>query len=104
MQTGNFDKPGKQAIGRRQVLKLAAAGAATAISPFGFHIARAQTAPLKIGFPVPLRGPYAIEASDQVRSAQLAIKEFNEAGGINGRLAELLVRDDKLNPGEAATR
>ncbi|MDB5657195.1 MAG: transporter substrate-binding protein, partial [Tardiphaga sp.] len=30
--------------------------------------------------------------------------EFNEGGGLNGRKAELLVRDDKLNPGEAATR
>ena len=32
------------------------------------------------------------------------MKEFNESGGFNGRMAELLVRDDKLNPGEAATR
>ncbi len=30
--------------------------------------------------------------------------KFNESGGLNGRKAELLVRDDKLNPGEAATR
>jgi branched-chain amino acid transport system substrate-binding protein len=34
----------------------------------------------------------------------VAVAEFNEAGGLNGRKAELLVRDDKLNPGEAATR
>jgi branched-chain amino acid transport system substrate-binding protein len=39
-----------------------------------------------------------------VRCAQLAIAEFNEAGGLDGRKAELLVRDDKLDPGEAATR
>ena len=39
-----------------------------------------------------------------MRAAELAIKDFNEAGGFNGRKAELLVRDDKLNPGEAATR
>ena len=102
--TGRPDKDIARALGRRQVLKLAAAGAAITVSPFGFNVARAQEAPVKIGFPVPITGPYAIEASDQVRSAQLAIKEFNEAGGINGRLAELLVRDDKLNPGEAATR
>lgn len=102
--TGRPDKDIARALGRRQVLKLAAAGAAITASPLGFNVARAQEAPVKIGFPVPLTGPYAIEASDQVRSAQLAIKEFNEAGGIHGRLAELLVRDDKLNPGEAATR
>jgi branched-chain amino acid transport system substrate-binding protein len=59
---------------------------------------------IKIGLPVPLTGPYGAEAKDQVRNAELAIKEFNDAGGLNGRKADLLVRDDKLNPGEAATR
>jgi branched-chain amino acid transport system substrate-binding protein len=80
------------------------AGVAAASSPFWINIARAQTGTIKIGFPVPLSGPYSAEAQDQVRCAQLAIKEFNDAGGFNGRMAELLVRDDKLNPGEAATR
>lgn len=64
----------------------------------------AQTVPIRIGLPVPLTGPYGAEAKDQVRNAELAIKEFNDAGGLNGRKAELLVRDDKLNPAEAATR
>lgn len=64
--------------------------------------ARAQT--IKIGLPVPLTGPYGAEAKDQVRNAELAVKEFNATGGLSGRKAELLVRDDKLNPGEAATR
>lgn len=59
---------------------------------------------IRIGLPVPLTGPYGAEAKDQVRNAELAVKEFNDAGGLNGRKAELLVRDDKLNPGEAATR
>ncbi|MDB5822982.1 MAG: ABC-type branched-chain amino acid transport system, periplasmic component [Herminiimonas sp.] len=80
------------------------AGVAAATSPLWINIARAQTGTIKIGFPVPLSGPYSAEAQDQVRCAQLAIKEFNDAGGFNGRMAELLVRDDKLNPGEAATR
>ncbi len=59
---------------------------------------------IRVGFPVPLTGPYGTEAQDQVRCAQLAVAEFNEAGGLNGQKAELLVRDDKLDPGEAATR
>lgn len=67
-------------------------------------IVRAQAETIKIGFPVPLTGPYGTEAQDQVRCAQLAVAEFNEAGGLNGQKAELLVRDDKLDPGEAATR
>ena len=67
-------------------------------------IVRAQQETIKIGFPVPLTGPYGTEAQDQVRCAQLAVTEFNEGGGLNGQKAELLERDDKLNPGEAATR
>jgi len=67
-------------------------------------VAYAQIPPIKIGLPVPLTGPYGAEAKDQVKNAELAVKEFNDAGGLNGRKAELLVRDDKLNPGEAATR
>jgi branched-chain amino acid transport system substrate-binding protein len=66
--------------------------------------AGAQTGPIRIGLPVPLTGPYGAEAQDQVRNAELAIREFNDAGGSAGRKAELLVRDDKLNPAEAATR
>ena len=88
---------------RRRVIVGAAAAAAS--SPFWFNIARAQTtAPIKIGFPTPLTGAFSAEAQDQSRAAELAIREFNETGGYNGRKAELLVRDDKLNAGEAATR
>jgi branched-chain amino acid transport system substrate-binding protein len=83
---------------------LIVAGTAISASPFLFNIARAQSAPIKIGFPVPLTGAFSAEAQDQVRAAEIAIKDFNEAGGLGGRKAELLVRDDKLNPGEAATR
>ena len=84
--------------------RLLAAGTAVAASPMIFNIARAQGAPIKIGFPVPLTGAFSAEAQDQVRAAEIAVKDFNEAGGFGGRKAELLVRDDKLNPGEAATR
>jgi branched-chain amino acid transport system substrate-binding protein len=91
-------------ISRRSLLGTAGAGALLAVSPFSINILRAQEPTIKIGFPVPLTGPYGTEAQDQVRAAEVAIAEFNEAGGLNGRKAELLVRDDKLNPGEAATR
>lgn len=86
---------------RRRVVLGAAAAAA---SPFWFNVARAQEVPIRIGFVVPLTGPYGTEAQDQVRCAEIAVKDFNDAGGFRGRKAELLVRDDKLNPGEAATR
>jgi branched-chain amino acid transport system substrate-binding protein len=91
-------------ISRRRLVATASAGAVLAASPFRINLLQAQEAPIKIGFPVPLTGPYGTEAQDQVRAAQLAIAQFNDAGGLNGRKAELVVRDDKLNPGEAATR
>ncbi len=85
--------------------KLITAGAvAAAGSPMLFNIVRAQGGPIKIGFPTPLTGAFSAEAQDQVRAAELAVKEFNAAGGYKGRMAELLVRDTKLNAGEAATR
>jgi branched-chain amino acid transport system substrate-binding protein len=91
-------------ISRRRLLTTVGASAALAASPFRVNLLQAQEAPIRIGFPVPLTGPYGTEAQDQVRAAQLAIAQFNDAGGLNGRKAELVVRDDKLNPGEAATR
>ncbi|MBP7063838.1 ABC transporter substrate-binding protein [Ferrovibrio sp.] len=100
----------KSGISRRRLLAASAGGAALAgfgpslFSPTRFNIARAQGGPIKIGFPTPLTGAFGAEAQDQVRAAEIAIKEFNDAGGFQGRMAELLVRDDKLNPGEAATR
>jgi branched-chain amino acid transport system substrate-binding protein len=95
---------GSNSISRRRLLTAASAGAVLAASPFRINLLQAQESTIKVGFPVPLTGPYGTEAQDQVRAAEVAIAEFNEGGGLNGRKAELLVRDDKLNPGEAATR
>ncbi len=95
---------GSSLITRRNLLTTASAGAVLAASPFRINLLQAQEATIKVGFPVPLTGPYGAEAQDQVRAAEVAIAEFNEGGGLNGRKAELLARDDKLNPGEAATR
>ncbi len=92
----------RTSLNRRRLLTV---GAAAAASPMLFNTVRAQgSGPIKIGFPTPLTGAFSAEAQDQVRAAELAVKEFNAAGGYKGRLVELLVRDDKLNPGEAATR
>jgi branched-chain amino acid transport system substrate-binding protein len=90
-------------ISRRQVT--AGLGGAAGLALIGMPwIARAQAENIRIGFPIPITGPFGAEAKDQARSAELAVKQFNDAGGLNGRKAELLVRDDKLNAGEAATR
>ncbi len=87
-------------LSRRRVLG-AGAGLMTLAMPF----VRAQAAtPIRIGFPTPLTGAYREEAQDQVRAARTAIAMFNDKGGLNGRMAELLVRDDQLDPGVAIAR
>lgn len=90
---------------RRKLLKVFAVGGSLALGGLTLsRLAQAQMETIRVGFPVPLTGAFAAEAQAVVRGAELAIKEFNDAGGMNGRKAELLVRDDKLNPQEAATR
>lgn len=91
----------RQKFSRRSVLAGVGAGASYLAMPW---IARAQDDTIRIGFPTPLTGPFAAEARDQMKCAALAVKQFNDRGGIKGRKIELLVRDDKLNGGEAATR
>ena len=99
-----FDKA-SGGLTRRSVIKAGLGGASFALAaPAYLRYARAQDGPIRIGMPVPLSGPYSTEAQDQVRCAEIAVAQFNEAGGLNGRMAELLVRDDRLDPGEAATR
>ena len=88
-------------LSRRNAVLGLGAGAALLAMP---RIGRAQDDTIRIGFPTPLTGPFAAEAQDQVKSAQLAVKLVNDKGGVAGRKVELLVRDDKLNAGEAATR
>ena len=98
-------KTTKKGISRRSVIKSAVAGAAfAATGPALFNIARADGHAIKIGMPVPLTGPYGKESQEQARCAQIAVDQFNAAGGLNGRMAELLPRDTKLKAGEAATR
>ncbi|MGH8809477.1 MAG: ABC transporter substrate-binding protein [Noviherbaspirillum sp.] len=90
---------------RRKVLRSLAAGGTLVLGGAALpSLVRAQSDTVGVGFPVPLTGAFAAEAQAVVRGAELAIKEFNDAGGLGGRKAELLVRDDKLNPQEAATR
>jgi branched-chain amino acid transport system substrate-binding protein len=86
-------------IGRRKVLKTAVALAG---APFLFNSAHAQNQTIKIGFPSAVTGAFSVEVSDQIKAAQLAVKQFNDAGGLNGRRAELLVRDDRLSVDQAA--
>jgi branched-chain amino acid transport system substrate-binding protein len=55
-----------------------------------------------IGWVAPLTGTAANEGQQLFDGASLAIKEINDAGGIDGRLLVLEPQDDKSDPKEAA--
>jgi branched-chain amino acid transport system substrate-binding protein len=84
---------------RRSALALAAALLPVA----GLHPALAQSgAPIKIGVLIALSGPAAAYGAEERRAIEAATEQVNAAGGINGRKIELVVRDTKTNPTEAA--
>jgi branched-chain amino acid transport system substrate-binding protein len=87
---------------RRRFLATSTAAAATLGLPVAL---RAQsTDPIKIGFPLPLTGPFGALAQDQQRGATLAMEELNARGGVLGRKVEVLFRDDQLKPATGAQR
>ena len=58
---------------------------------------------IKIGLYATITGPNALAGEMAEKGARLAIKEVNEAGGVNGQMLELVVYDDKSTP-EGAVR
>jgi urea transport system substrate-binding protein len=59
----------------------------------GDGAAEESTEPIKIGAPVDLSGVFAVYGEQQKQAAELAVKEINEAGGINGRQVEIVFAD-----------
>lgn len=89
-------------LDRRSVLKgVGAVAAATAVTGFPY-IAKAQNNPIRVGMPTILSGRVAILGETSRAAARLAVQRFNDAGGLNGRPIELVVRDSRGQPDEAA--
>jgi len=64
--------------------------------------AQEDMSPIKIGFLGPLTGDLASIGQDALKGAELAVEEINAAGGINGRMLELVAEDGKCNPKDAS--
>ncbi len=86
-------------VGRRGVIVGALAGATALSIP---HVAGAQAKVIRVGMPTILSGRVAILGTSSRTAVQLAFKEINDAGGIAGRMLELVDRDSKGRPDEAA--
>jgi branched-chain amino acid transport system substrate-binding protein len=99
-----MDKP-KGGVSRRDVLKggsaLAGIAATTTITGFP-NIANAEANTIRIGMPTILSGRVAILGESSRNAVKLAVKRFNDAGGVNGRKIEMVFRDSKGKPDEAA--
>lgn len=57
--------------------------------------------PILIGFPMILSGGGALFGQPAVKGAEMAVKEYNDKGGVLGRPLKLIVRDSKNTPQEA---
>ncbi|APB31493.1 ABC transporter substrate-binding protein [Vagococcus teuberi] len=58
---------------------------------------------VKIGLNMELSGAAAGYGNQEKEGAELAVKEINEAGGINGKKIDLVIKDNKSDTAEAAT-
>ncbi len=62
-----------------------------------------ETGPIKIGFIAPLSGDVAIYGSASQGGVVIAAEEINAAGGINGRMIEVIYEDSMCDGKEAST-
>ena len=90
-----------RSVGRRRLLK--AAGATAAAGVIGMPaIVKGQSGTIKIGVPTIQSGRVALVGQTSVAGLRSVFDKVNEAGGINGRKIEMVVRDSKGAPQEAA--
>ena len=88
--------------GRRSTLKTGAVLGAAAIAGFPM-IARGQgRQPIKIGMPTILSGRVAQLGVSSRNAVMMEVEKFNAAGGLDGRPIEVIVRDSRGVPAEAA--
>jgi branched-chain amino acid transport system substrate-binding protein len=61
-----------------------------------------EAGPIKIGLAAPMSGDAAAYGEIISYGALMKIEEINNAGGINGRMLELVIGDERCDPKEAA--
>ncbi|MGQ0662217.1 MAG: ABC transporter substrate-binding protein [Pseudomonadota bacterium] len=102
MRKNTNSKPSTVPVGRRQVLTTAAAAAA--MGGLGFPaLVSAQPATIRIGHLTPRTGFLGQLGDYGVKGTEMAVDEFNAAGGVLGRKVELIA-EDSVNPGVAVTK
>lgn len=108
-QSPTGDKPDTTATSRRALLKHSSLalvgaglyGAAPFMGPWKHNHAWAQTGqkkPLTIGLTMDASGLYAASGAEERLGAMMAIKEFNDKGGVLGRRIEAIHIDTETTP------
>jgi branched-chain amino acid transport system substrate-binding protein len=91
-----------KAAPRKRRAFIQAAGALSAAG-LGFpFVSRAQDKPIKIGVPTILSGRVAQLGISSRNAIMIEVEKFNAAGGLGGRKIEIVTRDSKGKPDEAA--
>jgi branched-chain amino acid transport system substrate-binding protein len=85
-------------ITRRNALLGSAAAAAAIGHPY---VARAQASPIRIGALCSMSGPLSAPGIAAEASARFGANEINAAGGVNGRMVDLITRDTQAEPAKA---
>lgn len=86
---------------RRKLIQ--GAGAAAGATAIGLPaISLAQNKPIRVGMPTILSGRVAMLGQASRDAATMEVEKFNAAGGLNGRKIEMVIRDSKGQPQEAA--
>lgn len=94
--TGNPARPQ-----RRKLIQGAAAFAGLAATGLP-AISMAQNKSIRVGMPTILSGRVAQLGISSRNAAMLEVEKFNAAGGLNGRRIEMVIRDSRGQPQEAA--
>ena len=103
MKTDPVDRTTAQPQRRRFVSAMAAAltGSGSFFGPWATNRVWAQSAnakPLVIGLTMDASGQYAASGGSERLGAMLAIREFNEKGGVLGRPIEAIHMDTETTP------
>jgi branched-chain amino acid transport system substrate-binding protein len=92
-------KPIGRAVSRRTILAAGVGGAGVLAMPW---IAGAQAKALRIGMQATFSGPQAQSGITHRNAIQMEVERINATGGLAGRPIEVIYRDSKGQPQEAA--
>ncbi len=103
-KTSPIAMPAKAEVSRRSLLKatgITLAGATPFFGPWAHNRVWAQAAtpkPLTIGLTMDASGQYGASGGEERLGAMMAIKEYNDKGGVMGRRIEALHMDTETTP------